>query len=285
VEGRFIGDNNRLLYDILFETKTQNIPGLLLSIDFEKAFDSISVTFIQKTLSFFGFGEGIQNWVKMLYNNISAYVIQNGHLSKGFPVNRGCRQGDPIAPYLFLICIQILICMIKKNDQTKGITINGTEHNISFYADDGLIYLDGTEGSLRSLMSTLNLFQNISGLKVNIEKTKAIWIGKLRRNTEELCKDLKLAWTEEEFTVLGVKFNVDITDITQINLQGKIVKMQALLTQWKRRKLTLLGKITIIKSIVIPLITHLLISLPNPKLTIKKIEKMLYSCPLEQWTR
>ena len=61
IAGRFIGEHIRLIYDVLFETKQQNIPGLILSIDFEKAFDTVSWTFISKTLDYFNFGESIKN--------------------------------------------------------------------------------------------------------------------------------------------------------------------------------------------------------------------------------
>ena len=57
ISGHFIGENIRLIYDVLFETKNQNIPSLILSIDFEKAFDTVSWRFISKTLDYFNFGE------------------------------------------------------------------------------------------------------------------------------------------------------------------------------------------------------------------------------------
>ena len=65
ISGRFIGENIRLIYDILFESKQQNIPGLLVSIDFQQAFDSISWKFIDKTLDYFNFGPSIKKWIKL----------------------------------------------------------------------------------------------------------------------------------------------------------------------------------------------------------------------------
>ncbi|RUA04563.1 MAG: hypothetical protein DSY43_06055, partial [Gammaproteobacteria bacterium] len=277
MKGRFIGDNIRVLYDILYETKIQNIPGLMISIDFEKAFDSISSQFIQQALQIFGFGESIQKWVKTLNNDITGCIIQNGFLSRSFPIKRGCRQGDPAAPYIFLISIQILIDMIKNNASIRGIRLNSIEHKLSFYADDGLIYLDGEEASLRALMNTLNTFYQMSGLKVNTKKTKAIWIGKMRKNTDPICRDLGLTWAEDSFTVLGVKFNAELENITEINLEEKINKIKCLLTQWKRRKLSLLGKITVIKTLAVSQITHILTALPNPtEYTMKEIQKLFY---------
>ena len=76
ISGRYIGDNIRLIYDMLQFTEENDIPGLLLLIDFEKAFDSISWDFLLSVLKFFNFGESIINWVKVFYNNISSAVIQ-----------------------------------------------------------------------------------------------------------------------------------------------------------------------------------------------------------------
>ena len=69
IKGRYIGENIRLIYDIMQYTEKQNIPGMLLLIDFEKAFDSLSWTFIEKALDLLHFKISIKNWIRTLYNN------------------------------------------------------------------------------------------------------------------------------------------------------------------------------------------------------------------------
>ena len=109
---RFIGENIRLMYDLLNLTDNNSIPGLLLSIDFEKAFDSISHDFIFKVLDKFNFGPSVTKWIRVLYNQASSSVLVNGFLSESFQIGRGCRQGDGLSPYLFLLCAEVLSMLV-----------------------------------------------------------------------------------------------------------------------------------------------------------------------------
>ena len=77
MKGRYIGENIRLIYDTIVVAEKENIPGILLMVDFEKAFDSISWKFIEKSMSFFEFPESIINWFKILYKKTSiVYLLQ-----------------------------------------------------------------------------------------------------------------------------------------------------------------------------------------------------------------
>ena len=68
ISGRFIGKNVKRIHGILFETKNQNLPGLILSVDFEKAFDTVSWKFIEKVLDYFNFGLSVKSWIKLFQN-------------------------------------------------------------------------------------------------------------------------------------------------------------------------------------------------------------------------
>ena len=152
LSGRYIGENTRLIYDILHLTENLNIPGLLLIVDFEKAFDSISWKFIMNVLDFFNFGDSIKKWINVFNNDISSMVVQNGFLSDPFSVERGCRQGDPLSPYIFLLCAEILSLLIKANKDIKGIKIANITYKLSQFADDTTLLLDGSEKSLNETL-------------------------------------------------------------------------------------------------------------------------------------
>ena len=104
ISNRYMGDNVRLIYDLINYLNTKNKPGLLLCLDFEKAFDSPDWRFMFRALRAFGFGKDLCRWIDTFYKNIKSTVIVNGQTTQWFTVERGCRQGDPISPYIFILC-------------------------------------------------------------------------------------------------------------------------------------------------------------------------------------
>ena len=213
ISGRCISENVRLIYDVLFETKNQELPGLILSVDFEKAFDTVSWEFIEKVLKYFNFGPSFISWIKLFQKGSESCIIQNGFMSDFLKLKRGCRQGDPVSPYVFILCAEILGKMLRQNENVKGIIINTKELLLSQYADGTQIFLDGTEDSLRAALEVLDRFYAISGLKINIEKTKSIWIGSLSNSDNRICRNYNLDWTNGHFKILGVTFTTEVFDI------------------------------------------------------------------------
>ena len=136
LKGRFIGENIRLIDGLINHTAARNIPGLLMFLDFEKAFDTVEWSFIWKTLSSFNFGTSLINWIKLCYRNIESCVLNNGWASNYFTPERGVRQGCPLSPYIFILCAEVLANKIRANKDIKGITVCGNEIKISQYADD-----------------------------------------------------------------------------------------------------------------------------------------------------
>ena len=117
LKGRYIGENIRLLFDIIEHSLETNKPGCLIFADFEKAFDSLDHNFMLKTLSSFNFGESFLKWINLFYTDIQTCVYNNGHMSDFFNVERGVRQGCPLSPYLF----------ISTDNNIKGIALINNE--------------------------------------------------------------------------------------------------------------------------------------------------------------
>ena len=186
IRGRYMSDCTRLIYDTMHFSEYNKIPGLIMLVDFEKAFDSVSWDFLIEALNKLGFGQNFIKWINTLNTNIFATVLQCGFLSNKICIKRGCRQGDPIAPYLFIICSLFLTTLVETCGSIKGLNINKEYLKIIQFADDTTIFLDGSESSLQSALNVLEIFGTYSGLKVNKEKTQIVWIGSKKGNTKNM---------------------------------------------------------------------------------------------------
>ena len=245
LQGRSIGQNIRLISDLLHYTKEQNIGGIATFLDFEKAFDSLEWEFLFKTLETFNFGIGFITWIKVLYSNISSCTLNNGYASDTFAIKRGVRQGCPISGLLFTLAVEILAHAIRENSDIKGIQVFDKEIKLSQYADDTTVFCHD-ETSLKKALDIIQTFESCSGLKVNTSKSEAIWLGK---DAERRDKPFNLLWPDKPVTALGITFSYDKKSCEQENFTNKITKIQKLFNIWSQRELSLLGKITIMKAL------------------------------------
>ena len=160
IKGRYIGQNIRLIKDILRVSSLEAIPGLAIFIDFKKAFDSVDWNFLSNTLEAFNFGPQLKRWISTFYNGCSSCVINNGHASEFFSLQRGVRQGCPLSGILFTLCAEILANVIRNDDNIHGIKIYGKEFKLSQYADDTTAFVSDTT-SAENLFKLLRAFKNV----------------------------------------------------------------------------------------------------------------------------
>ena len=115
VEGRFISEGGRLFSDILQVTDFLNLRGLVVTVDIQKAFDSVNHLFLITALKKFGFGKEFIKWIQILLKNQESCIINGGTTTKYFKLQKGTRQGDPISAYLFILVPEIAFIFIKEN--------------------------------------------------------------------------------------------------------------------------------------------------------------------------
>ena len=276
VAGRYIGEAIRTTYDIMQWAKDNQKVGLILLIDFEKAYDSVSFSYIEKCLRFFNFGESIIGWVNLLLNNFMAVINLCGNICDRFNINRGCRQGDPIASFLFIICIEILAHKLRTDKKVKGFRMGNLWHSMELYADDCSIFLSPTDENLRNSIDILNNFFKLSGLKISVSKTKAIWFGAGSNYTHKLCPDIPLVW-DTEFTLLGIEFDNSLSKMER-NFDTKLDDIRKLLNCWFYRTLSPYGKITIVKSLALSKLSHTALVIPSlSKQKLKALEQIIFN--------
>ena len=118
--------------------------------------------------------------------------------------------------------MELLGTAFRAHKELQGYKIKNQEHRISQFADDTTLFISCSERNLRLCMDILEEFHLISGLKINVDKTKVVKFGKNRDSSDILCTDLNLIWTDR-FTSLGINYDAtDLDKITELNIEPKI---------------------------------------------------------------
>ena len=238
VKGRYIGENVRLVSEIMDYTSLQILPGILKSLNFRKAFNSIEWPFIMKTLDHFNFGNDIKCWIKIFYKNKESAVQKNGFVTSWFKPSKGVRQGCPLSPYFLIFSAEVLSKKIRQDSNVRGIKIIGMEIKLSQFTDDATLFNADLE-SLEMALKTVGNFGRIACLSLNVKKTKALWLGKWESNKN---KPPDLKWFHSPVKILGIYFSYNIKENDELNFDKKIQKLQTKLDMRTSRDLTIFGR-------------------------------------------
>ena len=242
VPGRSIFSNLGLLRDTLALIERTNEPGILVSLDQEKAFDRVDRSFLLNLLKLFGFGPWFCSCISTLYNGAYMQVLVNDFLSDPISLQRGVRQGDALSPLLYVLCVEVLACKIRATCDIKGFLLPGAgrlQFKVSQYADDATVFVKD-ESSLFALFKVISFFESGSGAKLNRSKTEALWLGAWRDRQDE---PLGLTWVKKT-KILGIYFGT--SNVECDNWETRISKLDKCLFGWKTRALSLIGKVFIL---------------------------------------
>ncbi len=273
IKGRYIGANARLIQDYFENCENFQIPGILLFLDFEKAFDSLEWNFMLETLSKFNFGDKFINWVKIIYNKPIISIKNNGWLSCDISLERGFRQGCPLSALLFVIAVEIMAINIRNNEKIKGLDCLDKDIKQLMYADDTTLLLSDFE-SMKNAIDTVNKFSQVSGMKLNVEKTEGILLRPLKNSVIEY-EGIK--FNNNAIRCLGVYIGHNQNQCYMKNWEEKIEKIRLVFERWKYRKLTLFGKILIVKSLAASKVYHTMSILETPESFLKIFLILEYS--------
>ena len=238
-----------LLQDLWWDVCNSESDAYFISLDFQKAFDSVDQQWLLRVLQKMNFPTNFIQIIKSLNKNAHVKVLVNGFQTKNIQIQKGVRQGDPLSLYLFLLAVEPLVATINQNQNIEGLG-KGRRRNIKCpsYADDLTLTLFGSF-SVALAFKIIQNFTKATGLKLNIEKTQGMAVSSFCNNA--LLPSI--TWKNDSINISGLKigklnpkimWNDNLENLKRQKLSITVSDSSALLEPRKRLARILLNKLS-----------------------------------------
>ncbi|CAJ2638124.1 unnamed protein product [Trifolium pratense] len=252
---------------------------MALKLDMSKAYDRIEWTFVKATLNSMGFPCKLVDLIMKCICTVSYQILINGQPSKLFTPERGLRQGDPLSPYLFILCADVLSGLVKKQAETgsmHGIQIARQAPKIShlFFADDSLLFARASAAEAGVILNVLAEYQKASGQVVNLDKSEVSFSQNVRNEDKDMIRNrmgVKTVDTHSKYLGLPVVFGRS----KKIIFSFVIDRVWKKLKGWKEKCLSRAGKEILIKAVAQAIPNYIMGCYKLPNSCCQEIETML----------
>jgi len=288
VPGRQVTNNNRMIEEIINMVKNEGEEAYLITLDAQKAFDSVDHEYLTKLLKVYNFPDIYIGWVKTIYTGLEASVLVNGYTTVKFNIEQSVKQGDALSCALFVLAIEPLLNRIQRNTRITPITITSTnpetgevknvEIKKSGFADD-ITCFTKDKLSLQEIIYEYERFSSYSGVHLNVSKTEVLVIGKTSQDTIRF--DFKHRGNtvtivdSDEVKICGITYSNNVEIAYDSNINDKIDKLKNQLQLWRQRNLSLEGKILIVKTFGLSQIIYALQSTYIKENDLKRIDSII----------
>ncbi|CAA7029125.1 unnamed protein product [Microthlaspi erraticum] len=261
IQGRLITDNILVAHELLHALNSKNqcaMEFIAVKTDISKSFDRVEWTFLEKAMQTLGFSA---RWIRLIMScvtTVNYQVLINGIPHGSINPTRGIRQGDPLSPYLFIICTEMLARMLQKAERDQRISGIRVARNAPavthlMFADDSMFYCKSSDEELEHL-SILDKYSLASGQRINYQKS-SIYFGKLIPSERREVIKKKLGIDQEGGTgrYLGLPESfggakVSILSYLKDNLSQRV-------SGWQNHLLSAGGKEVLLKAVALALPT------------------------------
>ncbi|KAG8378977.1 hypothetical protein BUALT_Bualt07G0040500 [Buddleja alternifolia] len=228
---------------------------MVIKIDLEKAYDKVRWDFLEQTLDAFNFPRQLINLIMHCVTSSSPQILWNGMALPPLKPKCGLRQGDPLSPYLFVLCMERLSHIIEaavreRNWQPIQPCREGPKFSHLFFADDLIFFTKASHDNARKIKLILDSFCTHSGLLVNKHKSKIFFSKNVgNRRKRDLANCLEMSSTNNIGKYLGVpRLHERVKTSTFKEVIDRILSK---LSSWKARWLNLAGRTTLIQSVTL----------------------------------
>ena len=266
MEGKYIGDGIRNIRSAMNHCQRNKLDTYLFSFDIAAAFDKLKTRYMWQVLQSYGFPPEFINLVKCLYNGAESTTVNDGKLGIYFPLQRSCRQGCALSPWLYILMANPLMAAIANCPNIKSINMgNNMQFKLSCYADDMSAVLD--RNSAKHLLEIMEKTKVFTGLELSKEKSECLPMLGRKADLAEV-EGIKVV---KSLKICGVTFCNDAEQEAELNFRPIVTKLRRKLGLWSTRNLSLLGKTTILKSQGLSYMQYLASMVTVPTKYIKEI--------------
>ncbi|XP_074266088.1 uncharacterized protein LOC141588551 [Silene latifolia] len=250
---RDIFDNSLLGHELVSKYgRAYLTPRCLLKVDIRKAFDSVNWDFLKESLLLLNFPSKFVHWIMACVTSPNYSLLINGGVEGFFPGKCGLRQGDPLSPYLFVICMEVLSRLLRRLHRAPNFSYHPkcVQLNLTHlvFADDLLVFTRGDLPSVKAVANCLELFSELPGLHANLAKTYLYFGGVADGIRDLILAETRFSAGEFPFKYLGLPlFNARIT---QDMYQPLLDKINARYMHWANKNLSYAGKTLLVNSII-----------------------------------
>jgi ribonuclease HI len=264
VPGRLITDNALIAYECLHTIRKQRAkrPFFALKIDMMKAYDRVEWGYLHNCLNKLGFSPEWISTVMKCVTNVRYAVRINGELTSTVVPTRGIRQGDPISPYLFLLCTEGLSSLLFHKELVgvlHGVRNGRSGPPIShlLFADDSIFFARSDPKSVQALKDTLSIYCEGSGQKVNLDKSSVFFGLHCAEQVKlEVMNQLGVANETLQDTYLGMPTGIGRSP--KVSFQSIVARVWKRLNGGSDRPLSRAGKETFLKAVIQAIPTYIM---------------------------
>lgn len=248
VSGRSATLNIRkVLMALHYATTHPDQDVAIISLDAEKAFDNVSLSWLFRVLQQFGFTGPILSFLQQMYASPTARLVTPDFVSASIPLTKGTRQGCPLSPLLFNLAIEPLSRLLNAQDGVSGIAIGDQVLRSALFADDILLFSTNPLSDFEKLQELFAAFQLSSGFRINLDKSEIL---PLHPRLSTKWKHLSpFTVTTRYITYLGIHIGREPSSLYVLNYPPLITKIVQELEAWAALPLSLFGRCHLFKMV------------------------------------
>jgi hypothetical protein len=272
--GRNIMEGVVVLHETLHELHRRQQDGVVFKIDFEKAYDKVKWPFVRQTLRMKGFDDKWCTWVDAIMQKGHVAIKVNNYTGNTFETKKGLRQGDLLSPILFNIVVNMLAIIVKRavrNNLVGGVVPHLVDEGLSIlqYVDDTVLFMEHDPVKATNLKMILCAFEQVSGLKINFNKSEIYCFGKAKDEEGVYSGLFGCSAGGFPFKYLGIPMNV--RRLSSVDWRVIEERFEKKLSNWKSKHLSVGGRLILIESVLTSIALFMLSFFEVPRGVLEKL--------------